>query len=346
MTADALSMHPARGAQVEPILEVRDLSVTYATDEGDLRAVDGVSFSVTAGSLVGLVGESGCGKSATCRAILGLLPAAGRVAGGSALLDGDDLISMKRADLRKIRGADIGFVAQNPFGALNPILRISRQFHNVVTAHRKASRAETRALAREMLVAVGISAPDAVLEGYAHQLSGGMAQRVVLAIALMLEPRLIIADEPTTALDVTIQRQILDLSVRLVGERPDRAMMLVTHDLGVVARYCDEVVVMYAGRVVETGPVARVFRSPAHPYTAGLLGSVPRVGHKLNSVPGTVPPLIGERVGCTFRDRCQLAFDRCEVEAPPLEVSPLDGSRSCSCHRAAWEVTVDGNASR
>lgn len=322
------------------MLEVRDLRTHFLTRKGAVKAVNGVSFDVADGRIVGIVGESGCGKTATVRSILGLVRPPGRVVGGSAELDGADLVSMGRRPLRRVRGNTIGFIAQNPFGALNPILRIHKQFHNVVVAHRpRTSRVESRRMATDMLDAVGIADPDRVLDGYAHELSGGMAQRTVIAMSLILDPHLVIADEPTTALDVTIQRQILEL-IRSLLQGTNRSMLLVTHDLGVVAQYCDDVVVMYAGKVVETGPVKQVFEYPAHPYTLALLEAIPRRGHDLVSLRGQVPDLIDYPQGCPYEARCRFRFDRCATEVPPL-APPDDPAerRLASCHLEAEAVT-------
>ena len=325
------------------MLEVKGITTRFETRAGDVKAVNDVSFSVGSGEIVGIVGESGCGKSATIRSILGLVPPPGRVVAGEVLLDGKNLLAMSKRRLRQIRGAQIGFVAQNPFGALNPILRIDRQFHNVISAHRKhVSRADSRAMARDMLVSVGIPGPDRVLDGHAHELSGGMAQRVVLAMAIVLDPQLVIADEPTTALDVTIQRQILDL-MREVVTRDERSMLLVTHDLGVVAQHCDRVVVMYAGRVVESGPVASVFSRPAHPYTSALIRAVPRRGRRVHVLQGRVPNLIDYPPGCPYADRCAHRIERCRVEVPELlPVFPQDSAtRVAACHVPEEEVSAD-----
>jgi oligopeptide/dipeptide ABC transporter ATP-binding protein len=325
-----------------PLLEVKGITTRFDTRSGSVKAVNAVSFQADRGEMVGIVGESGCGKSATVRSVLGLIRKPGRVVGGEVLLDGRDLLHIPKRELRRIRGDRIGFVAQNPFASLNPILKIERQFHNVITAHRgRSSRTSTRPLAREMLDAVGIPGPDRILDGYAHELSGGMAQRVVIAMALSLDPELIIADEPTTALDVTIQGQILDLLKRNSVDE-GRSLVLVTHDLGVVAQYCDRVVVMYAGKVVETGPVREVFSRPSHPYTLGLLQSVPRRGAKVKSLPGRVPSLIDYPVGCPFANRCTFAYDRCREEAPELSPVFLDGDtpRAASCHVDPEEVSA------
>lgn len=326
------------------MLEVRDLSTHYETRRGVVHAVNGVSFDVPDGEIVGIVGESGCGKTATIRSVLGLLRPPGRVIEGSAKLDGLDLVRINRRDLRSIRGSRIGFIAQNPFGALNPILSIQQQFQNVIAAHRRVGRQASRQMAYDMLCAVGIPGPDRVLAGHAHELSGGMAQRVVIAMAMILDPRLVIADEPTTALDVTIQRQILELMRHLVKDG-GRSMLLVTHDLGVVAQYCERVVVMYAGKVVESGPVRDVFVRPGHPYTRALLESTPRLGQPLASMPGRVPDLVDYPTGCPYETRCRFVMDRCGHEAPGLAppgiLSPPGiavSDRLVSCHRPFEEV--------
>jgi peptide/nickel transport system ATP-binding protein len=324
------------------LLEVNAVTTYFDTRGGAVKAVNEVSFRADRREMVGVVGESGCGKSATVRTILGLVRAPGRVVGGEVLLDGQDLLQMSKRELRRVRGDKIGFVAQNPFASLNPILRIHRQFHNVITAqHGRMSRASTREMACEMLGAVGIPGPDRILDGYAHELSGGMAQRVVIALALILDPELIVADEPTTALDVTIQRQILDL-LRRKSVDEGRSLVLVTHDLGVVAQYCDRVVVMYAGKVVETGPVKEVFGRPAHPYTLGLLRSVPRRGVKVQALGGRVPSLIDYPPGCAFADRCSFVTDRCREDVPELLSVFADGDveRTARCHIDEQEVSA------
>jgi peptide/nickel transport system ATP-binding protein len=320
------------------MLEVQNVTTRYVTRAGAVQAVNDVSFAVPQGEIVGIVGESGCGKSATIRSILGLIRPPGVVVGGKAILNGRDLLAMSRKQLQAVRGSDVGFVAQNPFGALNPILKIHKQFDNVIRTHRKGiKRSESRRLALGMLEQVGIPGPERVLDGYAHELSGGMAQRVVIAMALALDPGLVVADEPTTALDVTIQRQILDLMRDLVLQE-NRSMLLVTHDLGVVSQYCDRVVVMYAGKVVETGTVHEVFAAPAHPYTLALLESVPRRGEVIRALTGRVPDLINYPDGCPYRFRCRFAHDRCAEVAPVPE--PLSGlpHRTASCHLPPQEV--------
>jgi peptide/nickel transport system ATP-binding protein len=316
------------------LLEVAGLTARYETRTGVVHAVNDVSFQVRDSEIVGIVGESGCGKSATIRSVLGLLPKPGRVSAGRAVFDGSDLLAMPRTALRNVRGNDIGFVAQNPFGALNPILSIGEQFRNVLRAHRgRTSRDDAYAAATGALEGVGISGPRRVLDGYAHELSGGMAQRVVIALATLLEPRLVIADEPTTALDVTLQRQILDLLQARVAAR-GHSILLVTHDLGVVAQYCARVVVMYAGKVVEEGPVDGVLTEPAHPYTRALLNSIPRRGRSVIALRGRVADLRNYPRGCPFQPRCSVAVDKCRTDAPTL--APIDEStgsgRTASCH--------------
>lgn len=300
------------------LLQVDDLRTVFHSSRGTVRAVNGVGFSLKRGELVGIVGESGCGKTATIRSIIGLLRPPGEVVGGSAFFEGDDLIAMQARQRRKLLGDRIGFVPQNPFSSMNPVMRIDRQFHRVIREHRDTTRADSLESARQMLQRAGIADPDRVLHGYPHQLSGGMAQRTVLSIAMCLSPDLIIADEPTTGLDVTVQRQILDLTLRLL-EDENRAMLLVTHDLGVVAQYCSRVIVMYAGKVVESGPTTTVFANPTHPYTEMLLGAVPRRGKPLTEIRGRLPDLIDYPPGCPFYDRCPYQSDpRCQTEEPPL----------------------------
>jgi oligopeptide/dipeptide ABC transporter ATP-binding protein len=325
------------------LLEVRDLETEFATRAGTVHALNGVSFSVAQGEIVGLVGESGCGKSTAVRSIIRLVQPPGEVSAGTARLDGVDLLSLPTEQLRQVRGRDIGFVSQNPFGALNPVYRIERQFRNVMRAHRKVSRVEVRETATDLLLATGIPDPERVLRGYAHEISGGMAQRVVIAIALCLNPKLLIADEPTTALDLTVQRQILEMIHKLVVEA-SRSMLLVTHDLSVVATYCDRVVVMYAGKVVEEGRTAHVLAHPAHPYTAALMAAVPGSGTKPVALRGTVPDLIDYPAGCPYRDRCPRAVDRCATEAPGLAAGP--GETFVSCHKPIKEEARNAVAAR
>jgi peptide/nickel transport system ATP-binding protein len=311
------------------MLEVSDLHARFDTRDGSVHANAGVSFSVGRGERVGVVGESGSGKSVMIGTILGLSRGGNLATSGKAVFDGVDLMATRDRDLRRIRGRDIGFVAQNPFGALNPILPVERQFLNLVRAHRRAGAREVREQSREMLASVGIADPDRVLKGYAHELSGGMAQRVVIAMALMLDPKLVIADEPTTALDVTVQKQILELIKELIRSG-NRSLLIVTHDLGVVANYCDAVVVMYSGTVVEQGSVASVFARPLHPYTLALLRAVPRKGRMPVALAGRLPDLRVPPRGCMFRARCPHAMPICETVRPELRA--IGEGRRVACH--------------
>ncbi len=316
------------------LLTVRDLAIAFETDAGLLRAVDGVSFSIPRGRTLGLVGESGCGKSVTALSLLGLLPRpSGRIVGGAIHFEGADLAAASPADLQRIRGGRIGMVFQEPMTALNPVHRIGRQLAEVFLLHRTRDRAEADRLAVDMLAKVGIPAPELRARDYPHQLSGGMRQRVVIAMALACSPALLIADEPTTALDVTIQAQILDL-LRGLQRELGMAILLITHDLGVVAEMCDEVVVMYAGRIAERGPVEAIFEHPAHPYTRGLLAAVPRLEAerktRLATIPGLVPGLAEMPAGCRFANRCAFAAPVCST-APALETLAED--HTVACHR-------------
>jgi oligopeptide/dipeptide ABC transporter ATP-binding protein len=306
---------------------VRDVHVRFTPPRAEPTfAVNGVDLEVDGGEILGLVGETGSGKSVTTHAILGLVRPPGVVTGGEIMLGGVDLRSLKPAELQRLRGRRISYVPQNPRSALNPLLRIGQQMRNVIESHedrrhrRRGRRADIERRNREMIAAVGIPDPDRVLKGYPHELSGGMAQRVVIAIALLLGPELIIADEPTTGLDVTVQAQILELFTSAVRER-GAAVVLVTHDLGIVAHYCQRVSIMYAGRIVERGSVAAVFRSPQHPYTAGLLRSVPVIGQPLAYMPGQTPHLHAPPRACTFAPRCPYATEECRAERPPWKRS-------------------------
>jgi oligopeptide/dipeptide ABC transporter ATP-binding protein len=314
------------------LLTVRDLAVAFDTDAGLLRAVDGISFSIPRGRTLGLVGESGCGKSVTALSLLRLLPQpSGRIVGGEIRFEGADLAAATPADLLRIRGGRIGMVFQEPMTALNPVHRIGRQLSEVFLLHRTHDKAEAARLAVEMLAKVGIPSPEIRAQEYPHQLSGGMRQRVVIAMALACDPALLIADEPTTALDVTIQAQILDL-LRSLQRELGMAILLITHDLGVVAEVCDEVVVMYAGRIAEQGPVGEIFARPAHPYTRGLLSAIPRLEaerkSRLATIPGLVPTLAEMPDGCRFANRCPLATNACSIQ-PPLET--LSEAHTVAC---------------
>ncbi|QSQ25038.1 ABC transporter ATP-binding protein [Pyxidicoccus parkwayensis] len=328
-----------RPSAEQPLLDVRGLTAELSLEGGPVRAVDGVSFSVPPGGTVGVVGESGCGKSLTAMSVLGLAPNPPvRVVGGEVLFQGRDLLKLPEAELRRVRGHHAAMVFQEPMTSLNPVFTVGEQIAEGVRLHLGASRSQARERAVEMLRQVGIPAPGERVDAYPHQLSGGMRQRVMIAMALACDPALLIADEPTTALDVTIQAQILDLLRRLQGER-GMAVMLITHDLGVVAESCDTVVVMYAGRVVERAPVRELFSRPAHPYTAGLLRSIPSLQvakgeaasrRRLQAIPGMVPSLRKLPSGCAFRDRCDRALDVCASVVPPLE--PKRDGQLAACH--------------
>jgi len=331
--------HPPRASGMvpsvaEPLLSVRNLVTEFRTDEGALRAVDDVSFDIPAGGTLGVVGESGCGKSVTSLSILRLIQAPGRVASGEILFEGRDLLKVSEEEMRKVRGARIAMIFQEPMSSLNPVYTVGDQIIESVVLHQKRSRRDAWARAVELLTLVGIPSPAERAHAYPHQLSGGMRQRVMIAMALACEPRLLIADEPTTALDVTIQAQILELLSELRA-RLGMAVMLITHDLGLVAEFAEEVVVMYAGRVVERGSVRALFQGPLHPYARGLLRSVPSYGdnsraHRLPTIPGVVPDLRHLPSGCRFRDRCERAFDRCAAEEPALR--DRGGGRLARCH--------------
>jgi oligopeptide/dipeptide ABC transporter ATP-binding protein len=305
------------------LLEVRGLQTQFGTDVGVVRAVDGISFTIDAGRTLGMVGESGCGKSVTALSILRLVPSPpGRIVGGEILYQGRNLLEFPEREMRRIRGNEIAMIFQEPMTSLNPVFTIGDQIGEAIRLHQRTSRRETRERAIEMLRLVEIPEPARRVDDYPHQLSGGMRQRVMIAMALSCNPKLLIADEPTTALDVTIQAQILDLLVSLKA-RLGMALLLITHDLGVVAEQADEVLILYAGALVERASVVELFDRPLHPYTRGLLDSLPRVGaprgERLRPIPGTVPPLTRLPSGCRFRDRCPLAIDDCVRIEPRLE---------------------------
>jgi peptide/nickel transport system ATP-binding protein len=303
-----------------PLLEVRDLRTHFRVDGRDVPAVDGVSFSVAAGRTLGIVGESGCGKSVTSLSIMGLVPQPpGRIAGGEILFDGVDLLKLPPREMRELRGDRIAMIFQEPMTSLNPAFTVGDQIVEAIVRHRRVGRADAKARAIEMLRQVRIPSPERRFDEYPHRLSGGMRQRAMIAMALACGPRLLIADEPTTALDVTIQAQILEL-MRALREETGTAIILITHDLGVIAEVADDVVVMYAGRVVERAPVAALFAEPQHPYTIGLLGSIPRLDgapSRLAAIEGQVPGPDGEIPGCRFHPRCPFALERCAREHPP-----------------------------
>ena len=304
-----------------PLLSVESLRTQFATSAGVVRAVDGLSFAIDRGEVLGLVGESGCGKSVTSLSIMRLVPPPGAIVGGRIRLDGDDLLDKDAEAMRRVRGARIGMVFQEPMTSLNPVFTIGDQIAAAVLAHAGGSRRAAWECAVEMLDHVQVPSPRERARDYPHQLSGGLRQRAMIALALAPGPQLLIADEPTTALDVTIQAQILDLLRRLQAER-GMAVLLITHDLGVVAELCHRVAVIYAGRIVEMAPVARLFARPLHPYTRGLLQCLPhpsRFGEPLASIEGVPPDLRRERAGCRFAPRCSYAVATCRVQEPGLE---------------------------
>ncbi len=310
----------------EPLLAVEDLRVEFSTRRGTVYAVNGISFGIAAGETLGIVGESGCGKSVTSLAILGLLARNGRVRGGRALFGGRDLIRQSDRALRGIRGREIAMIFQDPMTSLNPVLTIGRQIRETLETHFGMNRKEANARATELIDRVGIPSPEARLRDYPHQFSGGMRQRAMIAMALACRPKLLIADEPTTALDVTIQAQILNLLRELVAEE-NAALLLITHDLGVVAGMCERVNVMYAGLFMETGSAEQLFGSPRHPYTLGLLQSVPRLDAarraRLQPIEGAPRNMLNQPTACPFQPRCRYEVEASRQEVPPLlEIEP------------------------
>jgi peptide/nickel transport system ATP-binding protein len=324
----------------EPLLSVRNLRVEFPTRRGILTAVDGVSFDIAPGEVLGVVGESGAGKSLTGAAIIGLLDPPGRIAGGEVLLNGDRIDNLPIEALRRIRGKRIGMVFQDPLTSLNPLFQIGEQLIETIQLHTGMNGTDARRRAIELLVDVGIPAAERRIDAYPHQFSGGMRQRVVLALALAANPELIIADEPTTALDVSVQAQIIALMKRLCREHRV-AIMLITHDMGVIAETADRVAVMYAGRIAEIGPVRHVIKQAHHPYTRGLMGSIPTLtgdADRLTQIPGSMPRLTAIPPGCAFNPRCPHVFDRCRSERPEL----LAAERS---QAACWLYAADARAS-
>jgi peptide/nickel transport system ATP-binding protein len=317
------------------LLDVRALKTFFQVEGGEFPAVDGISFSIDTGRTLGIVGESGCGKSVTALSIMGLVPRPpGRIAGGEILFDGVDLLRLSTTALRELRGNRISMIFQEPMTSLNPVLTVGEQIVEGILRHRTMSRDAAKDLAIEMLRMVHISSPEQRFDDYPHRLSGGMRQRVMVAMALACKPKLLIADEPTTALDVTIQAQILDL-MRTLREETGTAIILITHDLGVVAELADDVVVMYAGRIVERATVAALFAEPQHPYTVGLLGSIPRLDieqDRLAAIEGQVPNPLAPVTGCRFHPRCPFVIERCRHEDPPL--LDLGNGHESACWRA------------
>lgn len=315
------------------LLEVKNLSTEFKKDKSWIRAVDKVSFHIDSGEILGLVGESGCGKSVTSLSIMRLLDKdTSRNPEGEVIMSGNDILKMDINNLMEIRGGEISMIFQEPMSSLNPSMRIENQLVEAILLHEKINKEEARKVAFKSLELVGIPDPETTLKSYPHQLSGGMSQRVMIAMAMSCEPRILIADEPTTALDVTIQAQILEL-MEEIKDKKDTGILMITHDLGVVAEMCDRVIVMYAGRIVEEAPVVDLFKNPLHPYTQGLIKSVPilRSGiKKLNSIPGNVPDLSMLPKGCKFAPRCEFAMDICNEKEP--ELMELGNGRRCRCY--------------
>lgn len=314
-----------------PLLSVENLTVEFKTDKGTVRAINGVNFKVMPGETVAIVGESGCGKSVSSLSIMGLVPSPpGKIVDGSITFKGRELVGLSEKEYRKVRGNEISMIFQEPMTALNPVLKISTQMIDVIRLHNSVSKKQARARAIEMLDTVGIPSPEKRIDQYPHELSGGMRQRVMIAMALSCGPDLLLADEPTTALDVTIQAQVMDEMIRLQKEL-NMAVILVTHDLGVVAESCQRVVVMYCGQIIEEGPVEEIFANPKHPYTKGLLESIPVVRDKkiprLPTIKGVVPDLLHLPNGCRFADRCDKVHTQCHQAVPQLS--------GCENHKVA-----------
>ncbi|MFC8034038.1 ABC transporter ATP-binding protein [Streptomyces griseoincarnatus] len=323
------------------LLEVRDLHVEFRTRDGVAKAVNGVTYGVNEGETLAVLGESGSGKSVTAQAVMGILDTPpGRITGGEVVFQGRDLLKLKEEERRRIRGAEMAMIFQDALSALNPVLTVGDQLAEMFTVHRGMSRKDARAKAVELMDRVRIPAARERVRQYPHQFSGGMRQRIMIAMAIALEPALIIADEPTTALDVTVQAQVMELLAELQREYR-MGLILITHDLGVVADVADRIAVMYAGRIVESAPVHEIYKAPAHPYTRGLLDSIPRLDHKgreLYAIKGLPPNLTRIPPGCPFHPRCPLARDVCTTDDPPLyEVS---GTRGSACH--FWRECLDG----
>ena len=320
------------------LLSVENLQVQFQTKKGINTAVDGVSFSVEKGRILGIVGESGCGKSVTSMSILQLLGSNARISGGSIKLDGKELIGLPEKEMCRIRGNDIAMIFQDPMTSLNPTMTIGKQIMESLIIHRGMNKAEARKEAIRMLEMVKIPSPESRIDNYPHELSGGMRQRVMIAIALACNPKILIADEPTTALDVTIQAQIMDL-MRELKEKSNTAIILVTHDLGVVANFADRIQVMYAGKIVETSTVEDLFDHPKHPYTKALIESIPksgRPGEKLVTIPGAPPSLVKPIKGCAFAERCQHANENCKCQQPEMiQVGP---GHECACFLSEGKV--------
>ena len=331
----------------DPLLDIQHLQVNFYTPEGIARAVAGVSFSIPLGETVGLVGESGCGKSITALATLGLIPSPpGRIEGGQAIFEGRDLLKLNPDSLRRLRGSDISMIFQEPMTSLNPVMPIGWQVAEPLWIHGNMTRSAALARAADYLDQVMIPAARKRMNDFPHQLSGGMRQRVMIAMAMICGPKLLIADEPTTALDVTIQAQILNLMMK-IKKQSRMSLLLITHDLGVIAQTADRVVVMYAGQVVEKAGVVDLFDRPFHPYTKGLIKSMPRLGGRvgrqsLYEIPGTVPPLTEKITGCSFADRCPYVFDPCRRQPPDLEKLGEGRYARCWLHRFSQKGPENG----
>ncbi|MFM9370374.1 ABC transporter ATP-binding protein [Streptomyces sp. Da 82-17] len=323
------------------LLEVRDLHVEFRTRDGIAQAVNGVSYAVDAGETLAVLGESGSGKSVTAQAIMGILDVPpGRITGGEILFQGRDLLQLKEDERRKVRGAEMAMIFQDALSSLNPVLTVGEQLGEMFVVHRGMSKKDAKLKAIELMDRVRIPAAKERVGQYPHQFSGGMRQRIMIAMALALEPALIIADEPTTALDVTVQAQVMDLLAELQQEYR-MGLILITHDLGVVADVADRIAVMYAGRIVETAPVHDLYKAPAHPYTRGLLDSIPRLdhkGHELYAIKGLPPNLMAIPSGCAFHPRCPRARDVCRTDEPPLYAVDEDAGRASACH--FWRETL------
>jgi oligopeptide/dipeptide ABC transporter ATP-binding protein len=341
---EALRERPGQAVGTAPraaLLEVRDLNVSFKLERSTIYAVQGLSLQVRAGERVGVVGESGSGKSVSAQAVMRMVPSPGKITGGEVIFEGRDLLRLSPSAMRNVRGGQIGMVPQNPLSSLNPVITIESHFLEVLSLHGRMSKPQARERAIELLRSVGIPDPAKRIHEYPHRLSGGQRQRVIIALAMACQPRLLIADEPTTALDVTIQAQILELFDDLV-ERSNLGAILITHNLGIVAGHCDRVVVMYAGRVMETATVFDLFDHPTHPYTVGLLRCVPRLtvtrSRVFEVIPGLPPQVTKVSAGCPFAPRCERASDQCRAETPPLsEISP---SHSIACWNPVGDAPI------